>query len=168
MQGTEVSVGLVAAATQSLEQCSSSFSSGTICTQPTLFGPTLREEATARFNGTLAPSPLSLLCISSNTSGVVRTLCHVQTNGLSAVCGDNSWTSAKVIIIMSRMSRIARMGRMSRMARMQMSMKMLGCMRELVDVCQDEPALLTATPPPRRPVGLPTAGARPVYTPPLA
>ena len=96
VQGADQILGVVAAASQSLEQCSSSLSSGTICTQPVLFGPTLREEAAALLNGTLAPSPLSLLCISSNASGVVRSLCHVQTRGLSAVCGDNSWTSAKV------------------------------------------------------------------------
>ena len=76
--------------------CSSSLSGATICTPERLFGPTLREEASQLLNGSVFGEPLSLLCIASNSSGRVSTLCHIQSGGLAEVCGDTSWTSAKV------------------------------------------------------------------------
>jgi len=81
-----------------LQQCSSSLTAGTICTEPDPLGETLRGQAAQVLNGTLDDVPIALTCIYSNNSGVFRTLCHVQSRGLSAVCGDQSWTSAKVII----------------------------------------------------------------------
>lgn len=79
-----------------LDRCSNALSAGTTCSATSTFGPTLREDAIRQLNGTLDASPYSLLCIASNYSGDVRSFCHVRTRGLSAVCGDTSWTSAKV------------------------------------------------------------------------